>query len=643
MEEFEGLRLVLLDVLRYSLKASPYSTANANPPHPNPRVGKLVEGILFSRRLVLTYHIVIVAFIILLSAGHWTGNLVRRRKRQAEKIQTSSAEDEYEYEFDGDDAKIPSPYSRVYGSKFGGSSFSESSTIVGTATPKRKELNEDEESPLLHREHAIHPSYPRRTSLSSIRAFLLYQPPPIPFLNKALPSNAVSLVLLAFFGLNVFYMFFRINFNMFESFVLADRFGLLFVANLPYLYILAAKNQPLKFFLGQSYESLNLIHRRLGELLCIEALLHFGGMIVAWYEIIRPNGFGLVRFLLLKVPILGLVALISYELLYFTSLGSFRQRWYELFLALHIFLQVVGLAFVFFHHSAARPYVGVSLAIFLIDRLVYRIGVKSRTVEATVTIMEDDETVKLSTSIIPKPPRYPGVLGKPITAGWAATDHVFVTIPSLGRKHLLQAHPFTIASRAPTSENGKVDLELLIRARDGFSADLLMRARSHKTLSLRLDGPYGSSHARKLLESSSLSLIIAGGSGIAVAWPLVHYLLHARRSTDTEIALKTWVRGRKIVLVWIIHEAEHLEWIGRNELQKAHISGVEMIIPGATSEVGRPDLKSLMDEAIGVDAMGKKVGVVVSGPDGMNRTVRNTCASMVRSGLDVAVAVEKFG
>ena len=300
------------------------------------------------------------------------------------------AEDEYDA-----DAKTIIAYTEIDGANAGvveGSSSSGSSTIGGAASTPQ-DLNE--ETPLLHQGYT-----PRRTIISSIRAFFIYQPQPIPFFIKSLPSIGTSFTLLAFIGLNIFYMFFHINFNMFEAFVLADRFGLLFVANLPYLYILAAKNQPLKLLMGQSYESLNLIHRRLGELLCLEALLHFGGMVVVWYQIIRPDGIGLIRFLLLRVTFLGLIALISYELLYFTSLAAFRQRWYELFLAFHIVLQIVGLIFVFLHHSAAKPYVGVSLIIFVTDRLVYRIGVKSSTVEARATIMEDDETVKLSTNII---------------------------------------------------------------------------------------------------------------------------------------------------------------------------------------------------------------------------------------------------
>ncbi|TVY30858.1 Ferric/cupric reductase transmembrane component [Lachnellula hyalina] len=648
MEESQWLQ----DVLRYSLKASSYTTADDKPPQADPRLGKLVEGILFSRRFILTYHIIILGIIFSLSVGHWSGKLVRWRRRRAMKLRTFGAEDEYDA-----DAKTITPYSqrdRISVCEVEGVSFSGSSTTQGSegsASPPRRDLSkdededEDEETPLLHQGNAPHPVYSRRTMISYIRAFLVYQPRPIPFFNKVLPSNGASLAVLAFIGLNIFYMYYHINFNSFETFVWADRFGLLFVANLPYLYILAAKNQPLRLLMGQSYESLNLIHRRLGELLCLEALLHFVGMIATWYQTFRPSGFGFIRFLTLKVTFLGLIALISYEMLYLTSLASFRQRWYELFLGLHIVLQIIGLIFVFLHHSAARPYVGVSLAIFLIDRLVYRIGVKSSTLEARATIMEDDDTVKLSTIItIQRKPRY--IFGKPTTAGWLPTDHVFVSIPSLGRKHILQAHPFTIASQAPGPEDEKAVLDLIIRAQGGFSADLLMRARSHKTLSIRLDGPYGSPHARILVESCSTALIIAGGSGIAVAWPLIHHLLDTRRRTDMETAPSSkTLRGKRIVLVWIIHEGDHIDWIGRKALGDVENMGVEILVPRATSEIGRPDLKAIVKETVGKHAVEPKrsIGVLVSGPDGMNRIVRNTCAGMVRDGLDVEIAVEKFG
>jgi len=70
--------------------------------------------------------------------------------------------------------------------------------------------------------------------------------------------------------------------------------------------------------------------------------------------------------------------------------------------------------------------------------------------------------------------------------------------------------------------------------------------------------------------------------------------------------------------------------------------------PTRASGQGRPDLAwelrewvvGKQDQAMGKD---KSVCVVVSGPDGMVRDVRNACADLVREGWRVKVHVEKFG
>lgn len=468
----------------------------------------------------------------------------------------------------------------------------------------------------------------------------MYQPPPIPFFNKILPSNGTTFIVLLFLGLNVFYTFFHINFNIFELFVLADRCGLVFVANLPLLYIMAAKTQPLKVLTGYSYESLNILHRRLGELMCLEAFLHTLGMIGVWYTLLRPSGFGLVRFILNKVILLGFFAFISYETLYFTSLASFRQRWYELFLGIHIVLQIAALVLVFFHHSGSRVYVVAALLIFLVDRLVYRLGFKSTTILAKAEILDDQETVRLTSNIVIQPSFF-RLFGQSLQTGWQATDHVFVTIPSLSRKHIVQAHPFTIASPAPNPGEDEAKLELLIRAQDGFSADLLRVARKRSSLTVRLDGPYGSSHARHLLEQSDLALLVAGGSGIAVVWPLLQHLLAESRSSDTEIAPITQLQRQKIVFVWVVHKTSHKSWVSERYLNAARMAGVEVVLPESTEIAGRPDLKYLIDQS--VEKTKGCVGIVASGPDSMGRTVRNTSARLAREGLDINVTIEKFG
>ncbi|CAG8972851.1 hypothetical protein HYALB_00001270 [Hymenoscyphus albidus] len=638
---------LLPELFRFALKPGSVEGLDLDHERPSPAQElrrKIVEGILYNKNFVPTYHFVILALVVLFSAAH-LGEKTRRWRRRAIKLRSEALHDEDGLETPKAISITGGPYIRDL--QDSSTPSSGSSTILGTESPPRKDLDDDEQTPLLYTGHHLQPLHPRRTILSGFQAFLMHQPRPMPLIQKALPSNGTSLAIIFFLGINVFYTFWHINLEFVQSFVLADRAGFLFVSNLPYLYILGAKNQPLKFLTGRSYESLNLIHRRLGEVLCLQALVHALGMTGAWYYFIRPTGFltTLLDFLTLKIIVFGLIAFFSYELLYITSLASFRQRWYELFLGLHVVFQFLALLFLFLHHPTGRPYVGAALAIFITDRAIYRISLKSLTVEAQATIMEDDETVRLSTTIILQPPKTNHVLiGKSIAHGWQATDHVFITIPSLAKKYILQSHPFTIASQAPHPDEQMAKLDLLIRARDGFSADLLMRARSHKHLQVQLDGPYGSSHSRHLLESSDFQLLVAGGSGIAVIWPLVQHLISLSRSSDAENAPASPVLQKKIVVIWVIHKGEHLEWVGRQALADAEYRGVQTIVPRATEEIGRPDLASEIAEVLtGAVSSGKRIGVVTSGPDSMGREVRNICAGMKRNGVDVDVAVEKFG
>lgn len=625
----------LQGAIRLSLKAT--TDSDKGPPEQrDPTLRKLVEGVIFSRRFVPTYHFFILGFICLLSAINWTEKVIRWRRGRARRYQCLGAKDVY---------GTIEPSSRTAGDEqdLDGIYSSSSSTAKGTASPPSKSLNE--QTPLLDTAQTLRPLSRQWSVYRTAKSFLMYQPRPIPIVNKILPSNGTSLTLLAFIALNFFYIFFHINLNRFELFVLADRFGMVFVANLPLLYLLAAKNQPLRFLTGRSYESLNIFHRRLGELLCLAAFFHSSGMMVVWYTLIRPNGSGLAHFLLIKMVLLGIGALISYELLYFTSLATFRHRWYELFLGSHIILQVAALGFVFFHHPTSRPYVGIALGIFLFDRLIYRSGIKSTTIEAYTKILEDEDTVRLSSFVFLQPKtRWAAIFGGSIITGWKATDHVFLSVPSLSNKHIIQAHPFTISSSAPRHGAEEARLELLIRAQDGFSRDLLNAARLHQHLTIRLDGSYGSSQARTMLEDSDLAIMVAGGSGIAVGFPLIHHLLDISRSTDTEIATP-YVFRQKVILIWVIHEEAHLSWVGRPALADAENRGAEIIIPQATEEIGRPELPQMICEIVKTFAGegGKKTRVVASGPDSMGRSVRNTCACLLREGRDIDVAIEKFG
>ena len=343
----------------------------------------------------------------------------------------------------------------------------------------------------------------------------------------------------------------------------------------------------------------------------------------------------------------GLLALAAYETIYVTSLGSFRQRWYELFLGIHVVLQTVALVLVYFHHHGSRPYVGIALFIFLIDRLVYRVTLKSYTTQASLEVTEDRSTVLVRASRLQTMDGLRGMLQKPgVSGGWKGTDHVFLSIPSLARKHWLQAHPFTIASRAPSESQADARLELIIRAQDGFSNDILQYAKGHTHTTVRLDGPYGSQSAVRMLRDSDLAVVISGGSGIAVGWPLVWSILDSRRKIHMEAATEV-SSLKKILLIWVVRHQSHRSWISQGEIQNLRHSGVEVVIPPPTDAHGHPNIQDCVTNWLGAHGAGvpspQEVGIVCSGPDGMNRSTRNLASALISKGHKISVEIEKFG
>ncbi|TLD14558.1 hypothetical protein PspLS_11193 [Pyricularia sp. CBS 133598] len=625
------------------------TAAIPNDPESIAYVLDLIKKLLQGRVITACYNIAIVVLLLGFTVAHWRQTRLDR-KRWRQRVQTKVASPTTS----GSTTRPSSPNDANDENTSSGSS-----TIEGSATPpvlpKSGYDNVDiERLPLLRsRANGSIGNKSRNSALGTIlnriRAWLAYQPAPIPVINRALPANGVSLFVLFWFAINVFFHFYRCPVSGPYFFVTADRAGFVFIVNLPLLYLLSAKNQPLRFLTGRSYEALNIFHRRVGELMCFEALFHMVGMLLFQF-VLAPEWLNPVtawQYFSHPLIYLGLGAFIPYQLLYLTSLGTFRQKCYELFLVSHVLLQVAGLVFLYLHFPTARPYVLIAGGIFILDRLVWRLRLRSTTVDADVAVLQDGETMMLSAdwTIISTPSvRLLGSwVPKCITAGWLPTDHVFLTVPSLGRSHTLQAHPFTIASAAPGHQPGEhAWLNLLIRTHAGFTRDLLCHVQERQGSSLvpqpppvristRFDGPYGSSHALDMLRACDTAVLVAGGSGIAVVYPLAAALL-------SESPMKQRVR-----LLWVTRSRSHADWIPSERLTELVDAGLELVIPQPTEEAGRPDTVGIVRTWIDNEDEDGMAGVVVSGPDSMNREVRNACADAIGRGANVRVAVEKFG
>lgn len=620
-----------------------------------------------SRDFLWTYVPVQIGFLFAFTVLHWGQRIQSWRRGREKRVRL---------DHDGELAKSSPNYHGRRDGSAGRDLPPSASAIRGIPCfPMTPNLEPEEQRPLLSGAEIDRSRIPPGRLLiirRQLKAWLVYQPKPIPFFNKSLPSNGTSVTILVLICIEIFYSFYIVYFSIPTIFIFADRTGLLFAANLPLLYLLAAKNQPIRVLTGYSYEALNIFHRRLGEIMVLLGLIHSVSMFVDWY--ISSTGESLMRFLSSDIILWGIGTLVAYELLYVTSLGSFRQRRYELFLGLHIILQTVALLFLWFHSSRSRPFVYASLAIFLVDRLICRMGLKKRVVEGMLEVKDDQDTVvlraRLSKSAGKQHRRWNNFLSHDIRAGWKATEHVFLTVPCLSPKHALQAHPFTIASRAPGAGDTELDLELIIRKQEGFCKHLLQYAKEnnencHLPL-VKLDGPYGSQSAVHLVQECNFSIIVAGGSGIAVTWPLVwsaidptHYDA-GKRNVDSEDELSSSDIPKKILFIWIIRNSSYLSWLGSEKLESlCSVPGVDVVIPPATAHNGHPDLRTIITSWISSvvakpfsaldarsqgNAAGTKIGIVCSGPDSLNRDVRNLGSLLLSEGqLDVSVEIEKFG
>lgn len=636
------------------LVAASHNSPHVIPPERLAYLRKLVRALLNGRAVTAYYNYVLLGLLAIFTIIHI---LEKRRCRRQWQVRTARS-------VRGNSGDGVDSSSNSDPSSSRASSSTSSSPCITTPSGALKDSGIDiERLPLLNISRANNnsPSKNLPTRINAqFAAWSEYQPQPLPIINRSLPSNAVSCFVILWLSINLGFHFYQLPLGLDYAKVFAARAGDIFIVNLPLLYLLAAKNQPLKLLTGRSYEALNIFHRRVGEWMCLEAFIHSAGEAL-WRFAFAPDWLSIRpdvwQYLTHRIIYLGIGAFISYELLYFTSLGSFRRRWYEAFLACHVVLQILALGFLYLHYHTARPYVKLSLLIFLVDRLVWRLWMKSTTVEANLRVLPDGDTIVLSATWapVPQPSRWSLRPRRNITCGWRPTDHVFLSIPALGRKHALQAHPFTIASAAPCNdmdnkaasgpENSTqaecMKLSLLIRAQKGFTSDLLCYALRHRKVSVRLDGPYGSTHALEMLQAVDNAVLVAGGSGIAVTLPLVWALLRDKSQRPGE-------RCRAVRLLWVIHYDDHRHWVPKDELEQLVALGLELVVPRPTSEAGRPDVVGQIEDWIesGIDHDNDAEGqtaVVVSGPDGLNRTVRNTCADAVSRGWDVRLAVEKFG
>ncbi|EPS40849.1 hypothetical protein H072_5267 [Dactylellina haptotyla CBS 200.50] len=613
----------------------------------------IVNALQFSRRLGICYNVACVLFPIGVFVVRKTLAKIerqRRTKRKKEKGKVRVREEGNETPLKKDTVEIS--VTEVTSAN-ASSSSSASNVPIGDVDDKSK--------PLLQKPSKL--QIPWYTLLyRRIKGYLGYQRPN-DRQGRVMPTNGISFVNGFFFFLTIFLAIYRIywprdtiNNAQLRFFLMADRWGIIFAMNQPLNYLLAAKTSPIKYLTGWSYEQHVIFHMAVSVMSLYSSLFHFAGMYGVYRMFIAPTGQTFLDILTHRDILFGVLSFTSFWIFGFLSTDKVRSKSYELFLTCHIIFSGLAMSCLYFHHKTTRIYVVWAMIIWIVDRIVYRAYRKRWTAEATVKVL-DESTVRVTMKNF-------GGTNRQLTNGstaarggnwkWEPASHVFLTVPGWSR---FQAHPFTILS-APAGHDLDFDGEagqwegkdtvLVVRKLEGFTAGLFDMADSEMKVNVVVDGPYGSNHARETLRDCQKCIFIAGGSGIAVVWPLMCEVI--RRETEKAKVRK--IKKMKIVLMWLVMEEKHHRWCKEEleELERAERAMPRELEVEVRKYVTRgpsgfrPDLATEITNIVEDDTgTERKSGVVVCGPDGMVRQVRSTGYDLLWKGRDVEIMAEKFG
>jgi predicted ferric reductase len=480
-----------------------------------------------------------------------------------------------------------------------------------------------------------------------------------------LPSRLHSILLFLYLGSNFAYMF-VLNWqqkNRYEFCAeLRGRSGTLSLVNMVPLIIFAGRNNPLIGLLKISFDTYNLLHRWMGRIVVLEALIHTIAWAIVCVADIGWAGVGneITQKLFVGSGFVGTFAMV---LLLILSLSPLRHAFYETFLNVHIVLAFIAFVSTWVHCASSAlpgglpqlPWIMAIMALWFADRLarMFRLlylNWSSKGFTDAVCEPLPGEVTRVTLTL----PRYVEI--KPGT-------HAYLRFKGI---NAWENHPFSICwvqhlrdNRLPSFEkespenmdksNMSTSVSFLIGAQTGMTRQLFDRvSTSRRSLRLKaaMEGPYAGHHS---LDSYGHAVLFAGSTGITHQISYVRHLLEGYNEGT--------VATRRITLVWVIREYESLEWVrpymdtvlripNRKDVLRIQIFVTRPLNPRDLNHVsttvrmfpGRPNIPLLLQKEV-QEQMGAMC-VTVCGPGAFADDVRGA-ARMVQDSSNVVDFVEE--
>ncbi|KAF3163371.1 hypothetical protein TWF225_002080 [Orbilia oligospora] len=462
------------------------------------------------------------------------------------------------------------------------------------------------------------------------------------------PTRFQALFLLILFGGNIALTVGSIHWSKPSAVILSElrnRSGVLAVTNMVPLFVLAGRNNPLIPLLRISFDTYNLIHRWLGRIVVLEAIVHTVAHISnkGWDKYLVSVGKS-------QFIMTGTISTLAMIFLFIQSPSIIRHAFYETFLTLHILAAVAATVTLYYHlmliNNKWLVYVQVTIALWAAERfarlvsIIYRNCGRTMT-RATITALSTEAS--RVTLDMPRPFKFrPG-------------QYVFLYLPTVTG---WQSHPFSVAwadesaplvwdekkeelpkNRQDVYGPQKTSVELIVRRRTGATNSIFQKAAAapEGTVTVRalVEGPYGTHHS---LCSYGTVVLFAGGVGITHQLPNVLELVQGY--VDGTVAT------RKVTLIWVLQNPEHLQWVKRQmtsilaierrrEILKVVLfvtkpqQSREIMSPSSTVQMfpGKPNIEQVLqaeaEERVGTMA------VSVCGPGAMSDDVRYAVRRLV--------------
>lgn len=416
--------------------------------------------------------------------------------------------------------------------------------------------------PLLIRQQKIQSTASAIAPFNNLVAFfryVFYRPMPqlkIGRWRSSLPSAAVMVIVGMGLLFSLLYCFLPqplfYESMSYGSPPVAIRAGMMSIALVPWIAALASKANMISFMTGIGHERLIVLHRWGAYICLILAVIH---AVPFYYQSIQdPAGFAKYKLYFNQhyyIFTTGIAALCPLVFLVVHSLPFIRNRFYELFVFLHIPMAWGFIALLFWHchnylTSWAYLYTTIVLMVVsLIARLFYMnwmnpfrpswlIGE-----ESAVTILPEN-AVKVTI---------------PTQTKWKPGQWAYLRMPGIS---VVQNHPFTIASLCsedfPSDYGDKYrDMTMVFRPFGGFTRqvyDSAVQKGPQKTYRSFIEGPYGG--MQRQMSSFDQVIFFAGGSGItSIASQLVDLVKRMRDCKATT---------RSVHVIWAMKRPEIMEW-----------------------------------------------------------------------------------